>query len=312
MPTAFLNNIAFNYPTQLMLAHLVESDEEYANFYNKYTGLKILDNSAFEMYKRGEPMYPAVKLIEMGQKVNASYIIMSDYPDEVPEKTVTAATELAPQFRANGFGTFFCPQAKIGDFEGLIESFEWAATSEHVDYIGFSILNIPNAYGVEKDNKLQRYLSRLKFINELDKRGVLGEIIDNNKKIHFLGLLDGPNEIELIQMAGYGHCIDTWDSSAAVWYGLNGIEFDSSPTGSYAGKFEKEVDFSFTIEDNIIDESDRDDDGLGVLLSDEPIQGVQVDRIYNRPPALLLEEVTLAVDNNLSRIDNMCEVKEPI
>jgi len=156
----------------------------------------------------------------------------------------------------------------------LIESFEWAATSEHVDYIGFSILNIPNAYGVEKNNQLQRYLSRLKFINELDKRGVLGEIVDNNKKIHFLGLLDGPNEIELIQMAGYGDCIDTWDSSAAVWYGLNGIKFDNSPTGSYNGKFEKEVDFSFNFEDNI----EKDD----------------------------WENVTGAVDSNLMRIDNMC------
>ena len=90
----------------------------------------------------------------------------------------------------------------------------------------------------------------MKFVNELDKRGVLGNIIDNNKKIHFLGMLDGPNEIELIHLAGYGHIIDTWDSSAAMWAGLHGIEFDNSPTGSINGKFEKEVDFSWTISDS--------------------------------------------------------------
>ena len=280
MPTAFLHKWASKYNTQLVLAHLVEQDEIYTNFFAKYNKTKIMDNSAFEMFKTGQPMYPADKLIEMGHRVNADYIVMSDYPDEDPKKTVAAAEELAPRLRANDFGTFFCPQAKVGDLEGLISSFEWAASSEHVDYIGFSILNIPNAYGVEKSNKLQRYLSRLKFIDELDKRGVLGEMIDNNKKIHFLGLLDGPNEIELLQMAGYGHCIDTWDSSAAVWYGLHGIEFDSSPTGSYSGKFEKEVDFSFTIEDNIPKE-------------DIPL-------------------ITDVADRNLLYIDNICDVKEVI
>ena len=84
---------------------------------------------------------------------------------------------------------------------------------------------------------------------ELDKRGVLTQIVNNKKKIHFLGMLDGPNEIELMDFNGYSECIDTWDSSAAVWYGLNGIRFDSSPTGSINGKFEKEVDFNAKIGD---------------------------------------------------------------
>ena len=43
--------------------------------------------------------------------------------------------------------------------------------------------------------------------------------------------------------------IDTWDSSAAVWAGLNGLEFDDSPTGLVDGKFEKEVDFNFKTDD---------------------------------------------------------------
>ena len=169
---------------------------------------------------------------------------MSDYPNEDPSKTIAAAEELAPKFKEAEFGTFFCPQSKIGDLEGLISAFAWAANSSLVDYIGFSILNIPNAYGVEQDNKLQRYLSRLKFTIELDKRGVLSQIVNNGKKIHFLGMVDGPNEIELMAFNGYDDCIDTWDSSAAVWYGLNGIKFDNSPTGAVNGKFEKEVDFN--------------------------------------------------------------------
>ena len=250
MPTAFLNTYANKYKTQLILAHLVEEDEHYRNFFAKYNRTKIMDNSAFEMFKTGQPMYPADKLIEMGHKVNADYIVMSDYPNEDPSKTIAAAEELAPKFKEAEFGTFFCPQSKIGDLEGLISAFAWAANSHLVDYIGFSILNIPNAYGVEKNNKLQRYLSRLKFMQELDKRGILQQIVDNRKKIHFLGMVDGPNEIELMGYNGYDECIDTWDSSAAVWYGLNGIKFDSSPTGAVNGKFEKEVDFNEKQGDN--------------------------------------------------------------
>ena len=250
MPTAFLNTYANKYKTQLILAHLVEEDEHYRNFFAKYNRTKIMDNSAFEMFKTGQPMYPADKLIEMGHKVNADYIVMSDYPNEDPSKTIAAAEELAPKFKEAEFGTFFCPQSKIGDLEGLVSAFAWAANSHHVDYIGFSILNIPNAYGVEKNNKLQRYLSRLKFMQELDKRGILQQIVDNKKKIHFLGMVDGPNEIELMGYNGYDECIDTWDSSAAVWYGLNGIKFDNSPTGSVNGKFEKEVDFNEKQGDN--------------------------------------------------------------
>ena len=250
MPTAFLNTYANKYKTQLILAHLVEEDEHYRNFFAKYNRTKIMDNSAFEMFKTGQPMYPADKLIEMGHKVNADYIVMSDYPNEDPSKTIAAAEELAPKFKEAEFGTFFCPQSKIGDLEGLISAFAWAANSHLVDYIGFSILNIPNAYGVEKNNKLQRYLSRLKFVQELDKRGILEQIVNNKKKIHFQGMVDGPNEIELMGYNGYDECIDTWDSSAAVWYGLNGIKFDSSPTGAVNGKFEKEVDFNEKQGDN--------------------------------------------------------------
>ncbi len=246
VPTPFLDQFAAKYRTQLLLAHLIEEDERYTNFYRKYNGVKIMDNSAFEMFKQNKPMYPANKLIEMGTKVNADYIVMSDYPNEDPSVTIKAAEELAPKFHERNFGTFFCPQSKVGDLEGLISAFAWAANSPLVDYIGFSILNIPNAYGVENNNKLQRYLSRLKFTMELDKRGVLEQIVNNRKKIHFLGMVDGPNEIELMDFNGYAECIDTWDSSCAVWYGLNGIKFDTSPTGAVNGKFEKEVDFNLT------------------------------------------------------------------
>ena len=142
----------------LLLAHLVESDPKYTQWYqaNRYpygkpyglyyddfpddyirhcpqlnnSAVYILDNSAFEMYKQGREMYPSDKLIEMGLAVNANYIVMSDYPGEHSSKTIEAAIDLAPKFRAESFGTFFVPQSRVGDLEDYITSFSWAASSQ--------------------------------------------------------------------------------------------------------------------------------------------------------------------------------------
>jgi hypothetical protein len=173
--------------------------------------------------------------------------VLSDYPNEPGSKTIKAAERLAPLFREARFGTFFVPQSEIGDIEDYIATFAWAATSPLVDYIGVSILGVPNAYGVEKNNKLQRYMSRYAMMRELERRGILRLARLNGKKIHFLGMVDGPNEIQLCGRFD----IDTWDSSAAIWAGLNEVAFDTSPTGLVDGKFEKEVDFNFNTLDKV-------------------------------------------------------------
>lgn len=234
--------------THLVLAHLIEQSEEYCDFYKseKVAGSTIiLDNSAFEMYKQHKPMYEVDKLITMAEKVRADYVVMSDYPNTYSSTTIRAAEQLSPQLRAKGFGTFFCPQSQIGDKEDLIDAFRWAAESDLVDYIGVSILAIPNAYGVERGNKLQRFVSRYMFMQELHDDGILDLIKSNGKKIHFLGMLDGPGEIRL--MNPYKEYIDTWDSSAAMWLGLHAnCHFDNSPTGLLNGKYEVEVDFNYS------------------------------------------------------------------
>lgn len=246
VPTKYLDIFASGRRAHLVLAHLVEEDEKYASWYReekkRSNCIVILDNSAFEMYKRDLPMYDSDKLVAMAEKVNADYVVMSDYPGEPAKKTEAKATEMAQALRANKRGRFFCPQSPIGHTKELINSFMWAAENPDIDYIGFSILNIPNAYGVEKDNKLQRFLSRWRFCEELTLAGFFKKVLINNKKLHLLGMLDGPNEIWLLK--DFLKAFHTWDSSAAVWAGLHGIEFDSSPTGLNNGKFELEVDFA--------------------------------------------------------------------
>ena len=245
-PTAYLDMFAANRTHHLVLAHLIEEDQAYRKWYAEMSRdentIVIMDNSAFEMFKQGKQMYESSKLMQMANKVNADYIVMSDYPGEPARKTIEAALDLAPKFKAYGFKTFFVPQAEVGNIQGVLESFRWAAEADEVDYIGVSILTAPNMFGVEKGNKLQRFLSRWKLMRLLEEEGILDLIDENGKMIHFLGMVDGPNEIAL--MARWLDRINTWDSSAAVWAAMCDIKFDNSPTGLINGKNEIEVDFN--------------------------------------------------------------------
>lgn len=237
----------------LILAHLVAENEEYRNFYaNLYDGkTKIMDNSAFEMFKQDKPMYESSELIKLGKMVNADMLVMSDYPKESGVKTIQAADDLAYKFKEKGFGTFFCPQSQLGDMDDLMLSFEWALRSPMVDRIGISILNAPIACGIMETAhgeehtrsdafRLQRYLSRWSIFKMLKRWNLLEK---SYKKFHCLGMTDGPREIELLEE--FHPYIASWDSSAAVWAAINGVEFDKSPTGLQNGKFELEVDFEW-------------------------------------------------------------------
>ena len=251
-PTPHLNLVSGR-KTHLVLAHLIEEDENYVNYYlrekDEYGSTLIMDNGGFEMYKQGKEMYPSDKLISMAQRVNADYVVMSDYPAEPGEKTIEAAKKLAPELHEAGFKTFFVPQSKIGDTADCIKTFRWASLNPKlVDYVGVSILTAPNAYGVEKGNKLQRFMSRIKLMYDMKESLVFPSMKSHGQKVHFLGMMDGPNEIMYAEP--FGKYIDTWDSSAAIWAGLNGIRFDNTPTGLLSGKFEKEVDFDFETNDN--------------------------------------------------------------
>jgi len=242
-PTAYLETFTRTNGAHLILAHLVESDEEYRSFYaNLNDGkLKIMDNSAFEMYKQGREMYPTENLLAMGKACKADMIVMSDYPGQPAAVTIQAAKNTAQEIKNAGFQTFYVPQSMIGDLTDYIEGLDWGLNSNLVDRIGLSILGCPNAYGVEKDNKLQRYLSRYSILKHIDNLGMLKT--NHTNKFHCLGMVDGPNEIALL--APWHEFIASWDSSAAVWAGINNIRFDSSPTGLVNGKFEKEVDFDY-------------------------------------------------------------------
>lgn len=254
-PTPYLKEFTGTNGAHLLLAHLVEEDPRYTEYYaNLDDGkLKIMDNSAFEMFKQGRPMYDSDKLIEMGKRCKADVIVMSDYPKEAWTKTRDAAIRMSSELKGAGFQTFYVPQSELADIEGVTQSFEWALTSQDkVDLIGMSILTCPIAFNVNESKhgdgkrndayKLQRFLSRWRMFSHLKERGLLGP--HAWKRFHCLGMTDGPNEIRLLQDAGFAEYIYSWDSSAAVWAGLNRVPFDGSPSGLQNGKLESEVDFN--------------------------------------------------------------------
>jgi len=257
-PTHYLEKYTRDNGAHLILAHLVEEDPTYRHYYATLPNrtYKIMDNSAFEMFKLGLPMYEPSKLIEMGKQCKADCIVLSDYPKQVSYVTVNAAKKQIPEFKAAGFDTFFVPQSELGDIYDLVNAIEWALNNPNINLIGLSILAAPIACGVDETTfdggkrndayKMQRYLSRLAVFRELEKRNLLTN--QARKRFHCLGMVDGPKEIDLLRE--YQDFIFSWDSSAAVWAGINGVRFDNSPTGLKNGKFELEVDFSENGEHN--------------------------------------------------------------
>lgn len=247
-PSAYLSLFASNRPTHLLLADLLLEDPVYRRWYQRERTANpqsyfIVDNSAYERYKRGLPMLTAEALIEACQLVHADCAVLPDYPNEDPEKTKEAAKEWAPLFCENEIETMFVPQAEIGDVDGLIDSFLWADSNPHISRVALSIISAPNAFEVEDSAsptaRMQRYLSRFHFMNELNTFGFFE--LDIAQNMHFLGMTEGPNEIVLMQP--YLEFIASWDSSSPVWHGMMGINYDKSPTGLRNGKATTPVNF---------------------------------------------------------------------
>lgn len=233
-PTAYLEEYASQSNMHLILAHLVDTDDKYAEFYatRDTTELKIMDNGAFEL---GESYNPE-KLIELAIKCKADAIVLPDYPGQHQDKTIQAAIDWAPRIREAGFKTMFVPQSIVGDTAGWVEAYEWAAMDNpEIDIIGMSILGIPNALP-----HVHRAYARVVMTAMLIDAGVF----NFTKHHHYLGLNSGPKlEIPtLISMKALASC----DSSGPVWAAICNSEY-SENTDSFmtTSKISKHVDFSY-------------------------------------------------------------------
>lgn len=212
-PTAYLTSTSAHSNRHLVLAHLVETDVAYADFYLSMADrgdYLIMDNGAYEL---GESYAPD-KLIDLAKRCGAHAIVLPDYPAQPADKTIDAAKEWIPLFKAAGFHTFFCPQSEVGDTDDWEKAYVWAAENPDIDIIGMSILAIPNALP-----HIPKSYARVVMAQSLMERGMYAF----EKYHHYLGLNAGPAlEIPpLLAMSALQSC----DSSGPVWAGLMGHSY---------------------------------------------------------------------------------------
>ena len=235
-PTAYLERYASQSSMHLVLAHLVDEDQEYAEFYDGRSEFKIMDNGAFELGKSYDPD----KLIKLGQMCKADAIVLPDYPAQDSKKTVSAAIKLIDQVRDSGFQTMFVPQSQIGDKEDWIRSYVWATNMDSIDIIGMSILAMPNAIP-----HIHRGYARVVLTQILLERG----LFNHDKHHHYLGLNAGP-KLEIPTLIGMG-VLDSCDSSGPVWAGICGHEYSKSTDSlQTTSKIKKHVDFDYPLVDD--------------------------------------------------------------
>ena len=235
-PTAYCERYASQSSMHLVLAHLVDTDKAYADFYASRQEFKIMDNGAFEL---GESYAPH-KLIELGNRCAADAIVLPDYPFQPSSVTINASTKLISQVKGAGFETMFVPQSEKGEMEDWIHAYQWASVNDDIDIIGMSILGIPTAMP-----HIPRSYARVVMTQVLIDRG----IFNFNKYHHYLGLNAGPAlEIPpLIKM----NAMDSMDSSGPVWAGICGQMYSpSADSYQFTRKIDKHVEFDYPMTTN--------------------------------------------------------------
>lgn len=231
-PTAYLHGIADRSNTHLCLAHLVDKDPLYTDFYlsmSERGDYVIMDNSAFEL----SVPYSPERLIELGKRCGANAIVLPDYPGQPASKTINAAKQFIPLFKDAGFDCFYAPQSRKGELSEWVDAYSWGALNPYVDIIGMSILGIPNA---------------IPHVPAAYARVVMSHILIERKVFnfdtwhHFLGLNSGPNlEIPaLIKM----DALTTCDSSGPVWSAILGHEYTAN-TDSYLSTIKPKMHVNF-------------------------------------------------------------------
>jgi hypothetical protein len=231
-PTSYLEEYASQSETHLVLAHIVDTNPIYADFYKRMSDRGdrvIMDNGAFELGGSYEPS----KLIDLGYKCGADALVLPDYPGQSAIVTVLAAERLASEFKTAGFSTFFVPQGEVGDLEDWIAAYQYAAQSINIDIIGMSILGIPNALPY-----IPKSYARVVMTQILKDRGIFAD-----KFHHYLGLNGAPN-VEIPALISMG-ALNSCDSSGPIWSGINGIRYNTTQV-DYMGvqkKYLREVNF---------------------------------------------------------------------
>ena len=171
----------------LFLAHLVQSDKVYTDIALKAKGIKILDNSYFEL---GYAI-KGKELVRLGRKIKATHLVLDDGSEEDLQL-----------FKQNGFKVMYVPTN--------IEQLKSALYDKRFDKVGLGNLWSYKMTGLDKNSPYARFALLFKFYSE--------KPFDPNK-VHLLGSNHGMAD----EVSACYPYIGSWDSSVPIWSGLHGI-----------------------------------------------------------------------------------------
>ena len=219
-PTKHILHAASNSLAHMALAHLIKDPEYVENFrtIRDEGGYVYLDNSQYEL---GYSL-PIETVLDAAQLINANCVILPDGD----------LTHLELVKRA-GFDVMYIPMAP--DFE---KDFLQAMFNTKIDKVGLSYSKTSAALGRPRHSTTSRF----------DFLTTVGEMLPN-KKIHMLGMVT-PGEIAL--MRPFKDLIYSWDTSIAVWAGLNHIQIaDMKHKNVAAVDFDSELHWGNIVDLNI-------------------------------------------------------------
>lgn len=227
----------------MILTHIVQKDKEYTEYYKNEKGLKLLDNSLFEL----KYALPAEDVIAAAELVDADILVSPDVIED-GQATIENAIQFTGKLKELGkldkYAVMGVPQGKdIGEW---LECYNALCNIQGIDCIGLSIIGMITAMQgtTGTDDIVTNRQLFMKRINE-----EFGW--DESKWHHLLGLGRGAFELE-----AYANIpsVRSNDSSNAWWHGYNNIKY--SPKGQLEQKLKLEVDFAApvlsTVNDSVL------------------------------------------------------------
>lgn len=200
VPTELLEDVHPLSDFSWILAHKVINDPDYAKFYRRYTGFKVLDNSVNELL---EPLNIDF-LVEAAERVGADVVVAPDYLGD-DNKTMEA---LDVAIRAFG-------REKVMP---VVQGSQVATVVKCLNYIlnsGFKRVAVPYDILSARSSSLSGMEARrLEVVNHILSR------VSIDFQIHLLGM----TTLSELQWQNQGW-VKSIDTGAPVLHGLRGLRF---------------------------------------------------------------------------------------
>lgn len=249
-PTQLLKPYATQGDIHLVLAHLVDTDSVYTNFYSQQKKFKILDNGVFE----NGASIPSFDLLYRASLIGANEIVLPDVLGNGEEtynqgiqflklvNDYTHNSQFSAQLKSYVKTIKFMgvPQSTKGNVQEYLACLNAMLEHPQINTIGLSILGIPNAFAPDahfKEGFCPISGSRTHLLNLLYSLGLLAKAKKLKKSFHLLGM--GSLFEDLILAKNLG--LRSNDTSSPVVHGLQGIGYRRN--GLSKGKLEAKLDF---------------------------------------------------------------------